>query len=116
MGNLYTASLFLSLISYCLSDSIQTGKELLFFAYGSGSKAKVFAGKVQSQYKAKIAFWNTGKQLAHRVQITFDAYIGLRKKELKTPLANTNTVRQESSGITPTNKFERTYVLKSSAI
>jgi len=46
------------------------------------------------------------------VRITFNEYISLRKKELKTPLAKTNIILQESSGITPTNKFERTYVLK----
>ncbi|MDC0105555.1 hydroxymethylglutaryl-CoA synthase [Bacteroidia bacterium] len=112
MGNLYTASLFLSLVSYCLSDSVQTDNELLFFAYGSGSKAKVFEGKIQAQYRTKIKSWHIDKNLADRVRITFNEYISLRKKELKTPLAKTNVILQESSGITPTNKFERTYVLK----
>ncbi|MFB1013261.1 MAG: hydroxymethylglutaryl-CoA synthase [Bacteroidia bacterium] len=112
MGNLYTASLFLSLVSCCLSDSVQTDKELLFFAYGSGSKAKVFEGKIQAQYRTKTKSWHIDKNLADRVKITFNEYISLRKKELKTPLAKTNVILQESSGITPTNKFERTYVLK----
>ena len=112
MGNLYTASLFLSLVSYCLSDSVQADKELLFFAYGSGSKAKVFEGKIQAQYRTKTKSWHIDKNLADRVRITFNEYISLRKKELKTPLAKTNIILQESSGITPTNKFERTYVLK----
>ncbi|MFT4598317.1 MAG: hydroxymethylglutaryl-CoA synthase [Bacteroidia bacterium] len=116
MGNLYTASLFLSLVSYCLSDSVQTDKELLFFAYGSGSKAKVFEGKIQAQYRTKTKSWHIDKNLADRVRITFDEYISLRKKELKTPLAKTNVIVQESSGITPTNKFERTYVLKALVI
>ena len=112
MGNLYTASLFLSLVSYCLSDSVQTDNKLLFFAYGSGSKAKVFEGKIQAQYRTKTKSWHIDKNLADRVKITFNEYISLRKKELKTPLAKTNVILQESSGITPTNKFERTYVLK----
>jgi len=112
MGNLYTASLFLSLVSYCLSDSVQTDNKLLFFAYGSGSKAKVFEGKIQAQYRTKTKSWHIDKNLADRVRITFNEYISLRKKELKTPLAKTNIILQESSGITPTNKFERTYVLK----
>ena len=112
MGNLYTASLFLSLVSYCLSDSVQTDNKLLFFAYGSGSKAKVFEGKIQAQYRTKTKSWHIDKNLADRVRITFNEYISLRKKELKTPLAKTNVILQESSGITPTNKFERTYVLK----
>jgi hydroxymethylglutaryl-CoA synthase len=112
MGNLYTASIFLSLVSYCLSDTVQTDKELLFFAYGSGSKAKVFTGKVQPQCKEKSSCWDIARHLEGRVKITFDEYIALRKKELKAPLANSNTIAQESSGISATNKFERTYILK----
>ena len=112
MGNLYTASIFLSLVSYCLSDTAQTDKELLFFAYGSGSKAKVFTGKVQPQCKEKSSCWDIARHLEGRIKITFDEYIALRKKELKVPLANSNTIAQESSGISATNKFERTYTLK----
>jgi hydroxymethylglutaryl-CoA synthase len=112
MGNLYTASIFLSLVSYCLSDTVQTDKELLFFAYGSGSKAKVFTGKVQPQCKEKSSCWDIARHLEGRVKITFDEYTALRKKELKAPLANSNTIAQESSGISATNKFERTYTLK----
>jgi hydroxymethylglutaryl-CoA synthase len=112
MGNLYTASIFLSLVSYCLSDTAQTDKELLFFAYGSGSKAKVFTGKVQPQCKEKSSCWDIARHLEGRIKITFDEYIALRKKELKAPLANSNTIAQESSGISATNKFERTYTLK----
>lgn len=112
MGNLYTASIFLSLVSYCLSNTVQTDKELLFFAYGSGSKAKVFTGKVQPQCKEKSSCWDIARHLEGRVKITFDEYIALRKKELQAPLANSNTIAQESSGISATNKFERTYTLK----
>ena len=112
MGNLYTASIFLSLVSYCLSDTVQTDKELLFFAYGSGSKAKVFTGKVQPQCKEKSSCWDIARHLEGRVKITFDEYIALRKKELQAPLANSNAIAQESSGISATNKFERTYTLK----
>ena len=112
MGNLYTASIFLSLVSYCLSDTAQTDKELLFFAYGSGSKAKVFTGKVQPQCKEKSSCWDIARHLEGRIKITFDEYIALRKKELKAPLANSNTIAQESSGISATNKFERTYTLR----
>lgn len=112
MGNLYTASIFLSLVSFCSSADDLQDKELLFLAYGSGSKAKVFTGKVQAEYAAKTASWDTNKHLEGRIKITFDQYIGLRKKEIETPLAQQNAVVQESSGITATNKFERSYVLK----
>ena len=99
-------------MSYCLSDTLQTDRELLFFAYGSGSKAKVFTGKVQPQCKEKSSCWDIARHLEGRVKITFDEYIALRKKELQAPLANSNAIAQESSGISATNKFERTYTLK----
>ena len=113
MGNLYTASIFLSLVSFCASASNLQDNTLLFLAYGSGSKAKVFSGKVQTGYYDKTASWQTDNHLTNRTKITFDQYVSLRRKEITTPLSDQNAVVQESSGITPTNKFERSYVLKS---
>ncbi|MDG2454765.1 MAG: hydroxymethylglutaryl-CoA synthase [Bacteroidia bacterium] len=112
MGNLYTASIFLSLVSFCASAGNLRDSKLLFLAYGSGSKAKVFSGKVQAGYHRKTALWQTEKHLVNRTKIKFEQYISLRNKEITRPLSHQNTVLQKSSGITPTNKFERTYALK----
>jgi hydroxymethylglutaryl-CoA synthase len=57
-GNLYTASIFLALMSTLECDltdgSRLNGKRFGFVAYGSGSKAKVFEAVVQPQW-AEVA-------------------------------------------------------------
>ena len=111
MGNLYTASIFLSLLSYCSSPDLAAGDSLLFFAYGSGSKAKVFEGSIQPSYKGKTAAWDVHNELANRTQISFETYVQLRTKGISAPLSTSNRIVQVSSGIDPTNKFERTYQL-----
>jgi len=112
MGNLYTASVFLSLISYCTSDKIASEDDLIFFAYGSGSKAKVFQGKVQPLFNTKVAKWQTSKQLEERTQISFDTYVALRTDKVLKPINGNERIQQIASGIEPTNRFERTYELK----
>ncbi|MEN8697316.1 MAG: hydroxymethylglutaryl-CoA synthase, partial [Bacteroidia bacterium] len=113
MGNLYTASIFLSLLSYCTSSQIAEGNTVIFFAYGSGSKAKVFEGTIAAGFAAKAALWRVDEVLAQRKQVTFDEYISLRSKKVETPLSEQNEIIQVASGVSPTNKFERTYTFKS---
>ena len=53
MGNLYTASIFLSLMSSLENGSHQADDRILFFAYGSGSKSKVFSAKLPRRIQRK---------------------------------------------------------------
>ena len=51
IGNMYTASIFMSLIS-SLVEAFEKDRELInkkigFISYGSGSKAKIFEGTIQ---------------------------------------------------------------------
>jgi hydroxymethylglutaryl-CoA synthase len=109
MGNLYTASIFLSLVSYFTSDEVTAGKNLLCFAYGSGSKAKVFEAEVQEAFASKTTDWEIDEILDTRTQISFDQYIALRTHKVAQPLSAHKTITQTASGITETNLFERSY-------
>ena len=111
MGNLYTASIFLGLMSSLQNATLRVNDKLLFFAYGSGSKAKVFEGIIQSSFANKAANWNINQQLLNRSRISFDTYIKLRNNSLVQPINGTQNITQTASGITDTNKFERTYSL-----
>jgi len=111
MGNLYTASIFLGLMSSLVNAELAESDKFLFFAYGSGSKAKVFEATVQSNYKEKVANWNVENQLADRIQISFDTYIKLRESRQLSPLNKNAEIAQTASGIAHTNKYERTYSL-----
>lgn len=111
MGNLYTASIFLSLMSSLLYSNASADEKLLFFAYGSGSKAKVFEATLQENYQLKVGGWNVAKQLSERQKIDFNTYLSLRQNKLNRPILLKAEIEQTASGITDTNKFERTYSL-----
>jgi hydroxymethylglutaryl-CoA synthase len=77
-GNLYTASIFLSLMSVLecnYSDrKILSGKRIGFVAYGSGSKAKVFEGTVQKKWEEVVAKFNVFNKLNDRKAISYAQY------------------------------------------
>jgi hydroxymethylglutaryl-CoA synthase len=109
MGNLYTASIFLSIMSSLCNAELDIDKPLLFFAYGSGSKAKVFEGKLSENYNAVISNWKVENELNERKAISFNQYENLRKNIQSVPLSNQSQIQQVASGILATNRFERTY-------
>lgn len=87
VGNLYTASIFMALLStlqaaFNNGDEID-GNKIGFFAYGSGSKAKVFEAKINSSWKNVVKHWNLFENLNQRIAINFEQYEALHKKALK---------------------------------
>lgn len=112
MGNLYTASIFLSLMSSLELAKNSVGDTFLFFAYGSGSKAKIFEGELMPGYEKIIRMWKTSTILSDRRQVTFDQYIAMRTQRMTQPISVNSLVYQVSSGITETNRFERIYKLR----
>ena len=89
-GNLYTASIFLALMSTLEADLTEgnnlAGARLGFVAYGSGSKAKVFEGYVQDQWKEVVEQFNLFTTLEQRQPINYAQYEALHKGLQKTPL------------------------------
>ena len=77
-GNLYTASIFLALMSSLEIDAAEgaplAGKRLGFVAYGSGSKAKVFEAVVQPGWADIAAKFKVFEKLNARRAIDFDQY------------------------------------------
>lgn len=87
IGNMYTASIFMALLS-ALQVSFNeneelAGKEIGFLGYGSGSKSKVFAGKVSKNWKNVVEKWNLFEKLNDRLAIDFDTYEKLHRKQLE---------------------------------
>lgn len=86
IGNMYTASIFMALLS-AIQVSFDEGEELAgseigFLGYGSGSKSKVFVGKVSPQWKEVVAKWNLFESLKNRIRIDFETYEKLHRKQL----------------------------------
>lgn len=80
-GNLYTASIFLALMSTLSSDLAEKvnlkGKRIGFVAYGSGSKAKVFEGVVLSGWAEVVKGFQVFEKLNNRQSTAYDKYIAL---------------------------------------
>lgn len=112
VGNMYTGSIFLSLIS-CLAsnaDEDLSNQKLGFIAYGSGSKSKVFEGKLVSGYSKLVQRINLFDRLENRNRINVDQYEYLHKEKLLINLDSVNRkVFQSSSGWMETNKYARNY-------
>lgn len=96
IGNMYTASIFMALLSglqTSLNENEElAGKEIGFLGYGSGSKSKVFAGKVSENWKNVVEKWNLFENLTNRLAIDFDTYEKLHRKQLE------HSVNPEYSG------------------
>lgn len=90
IGNLYTGSIFMGLLStlaHFHDNKIEVSdKKFGFLAYGSGSKSKVFEGTIQSEWKSAIANINLFETLEKSIEIDFETYEKLHKKEQKQPV------------------------------
>ena len=86
IGNLYTASIFMALmsalqVSFDKGDNLE-GEKIGFLSYGSGSKSKVFEGVVSSEWKSVVEKWNIFESLNNRKRIDFGTYEKLHRKQL----------------------------------
>jgi len=81
IGNMYAGSIFLSLLGTFEGDYLEdndiVGEKFGFFAYGSGSKSKVFEGEVQPQWKEVAAKLNITAKLKNRQSVDYSTYQGL---------------------------------------
>lgn len=113
-GNVYTASIFLALISdlfYAVANN-EKRDTVLFFAYGSGSKSKVFSGQLVAGWEKVVADWAVDKKMEERERIDFETYMGIRLHTVYGPVSNKpSNITMTSSGISDTNRYARTYVL-----
>lgn len=89
IGNMYTASIFMGLLS-TLCDAADKAQDLVgsrvgFMGYGSGSKAKVFQGTVESGW-TKVADLKLFQALDQRVAVDFPTYEKWHNEKLSAPI------------------------------
>ena len=93
MGNLYTGSLFLSIMSLLeaglADDTLKDNASVGCFAYGSGSKSKVFIGLLQPEWRSVTAGFQLSSRLAQRRAIDYSTYEKLHRGQIKENLAET---------------------------
>ncbi|WP_333596417.1 hydroxymethylglutaryl-CoA synthase family protein [Schleiferia thermophila] len=81
VGNIYTGSIFLGLISG-LNYWAETGKEIAgthigFISYGSGSKSKVFEATLENGWRQAIEKTKATAKIERAIPISFEQYLGL---------------------------------------
>ncbi|WP_071130264.1 hydroxymethylglutaryl-CoA synthase [Enterococcus timonensis] len=75
VGNLYTGSLYLSLLSLLeQSENLQAGLRLGFFSYGSGAVGEFFSGVLQPNFASFLNQEKDAKMLANRQAISVTEY------------------------------------------
>jgi len=96
IGNMYTASIFMSLLSLLANSvdhDIDLGNETIgFIAYGSGSKSKVFQGQVVDNYQNKIKEIKLFEALNSRKGIDIETYEAIHTSALDQQVAQNEAI------------------------
>lgn len=117
IGNMYTASIFMSLLSYlevARQEGLNmTGKTAGFVAYGSGSKSKVFSGQFVENWQAALPKQNIFDALKERQAINFETYEKLHRGLLDEPVLNSKGSRFDALAQEPNREGYRYYLSQS---
>ena len=96
IGNMYTASIFMSLISSLIEANINNkdfeNKKIGFISYGSGSKAKIFEGTIQKNWIDKVKNLNLFENLNNRKKISVETYEKLHKSKVSSNINNNDGI------------------------
>jgi hydroxymethylglutaryl-CoA synthase len=96
IGNLYTGSIFLSLMSSLQelfeAENTDFGLKFGFIGYGSGSKSKVTEAVLQRNWKERWGKLTLKKELNDRENIDNETYLKLHKKQLDKPVTSANSI------------------------
>ena len=96
IGNMYTASIFMSLIS-CLVEAVEKdkkfeNKKIGFISYGSGSKAKIFEGTIEKDWIVKTEPIKLFENLKNRKKVSVDIYEKLHKRKISSNINNNDGI------------------------
>ena len=82
IGNMYAASIFMSLISelFYKKDTLKAGNTFGFIAYGSGSKSKVFEGQLVEGFSEAITSLDLEETFNTCKPVDFETYEALHRK------------------------------------
>tara|TARA_B100000900_G_C20574244_1_gene714632 strand:+ start:369 stop:1742 length:1374 start_codon:yes stop_codon:yes gene_type:complete len=113
IGNMYTASIFMSLLSFLIesakNDLKIENKYIGFLSYGSGSKSKIFQGQIQKKWKSKINHLSLFKDIDNRASIDFITYEKLHNKSIKEPICKKETISLKSVEVKENKSGYRIY-------
>ncbi|MGY3766430.1 hydroxymethylglutaryl-CoA synthase [Vagococcus vulneris] len=83
IGNIYTGSLYLSLISLLdQSSTLVSGDRIAFFSYGSGAVAEMFSATLVKDYTDQLLAQHHQTMLNQRTSLTIEQYETIFSQEL----------------------------------
>lgn len=74
VGNIYTGSLYLSLLSLLMNGDLKSGDKIALFSYGSGSVAELYTGILAKDYKNYLYRQDIDHLLERRHELSVDEY------------------------------------------
>ena len=80
VGNLYTGSLYLSLMSLLQNSDLRAGSRIGLFSYGSGAEGEFYTGILEDGYEHYMN--NIQEELTHRHQVSVAEYEKLFNSQL----------------------------------
>ncbi len=86
IGNIYTGSLYLGLLSLLENDfTLKEGDNIAFFSYGSGAVCEVFSGTIAKNFKSKLRT-DRMKDFENRKRLTVLEYENMFFREISPDL------------------------------
>lgn len=82
VGNLYTGSLYLGLLSYLINSNVKSDDELLLFSYGSGAVGELYSATVSQNFQEKLNIKAIEQTLEQRQQISIAEYEKIFSKSI----------------------------------
>ena len=98
VGNIYTASLYLSLLSLLENGALTPGALIGLFSYGSGAMGEFYAGEVVAGYEKVLDRRADEKMIARRQKLTVTEYEEIFNEALKLPQDNLELKSDEETG------------------
>ena len=93
VGNLYTGSLYLSLMSLLQNSDLRAGSRIGLFSYGSGAEGEFYTGILEDGYEHYMN--NIQEELTHRHQVSvaeyeklFSSQLGMNDRDIEFDVTN----------------------------
>ncbi|MGQ5709341.1 hydroxymethylglutaryl-CoA synthase [Lactobacillus sp. PSON] len=99
VGNIYTASLYMSLLSLLENKKLEPNSLVGMFSYGSGAMAEFFSGNVADGYEKEIDLDKTNEMLDSRIRLSVDEYEKTFNDALNDPVDGQELTSDEKSGM-----------------
>ena len=98
VGNIYTASLYLSLLSLLENAKLPAKAKIGLFSYGSGAMGEFYSGQIVKGYEKNLHANADQKMITRRQKLTIPEYEKIFNQALESPQDNLELQSDEQTG------------------